>query len=48
LEELKEVLGVGMEECDEIMKIISDVDANGDNQISFSEFKAMMLKLYKG
>ncbi len=38
---------MGKEESEEISKIITDVDEDGDGQISFKEFKGMMLKLYQ-
>jgi calcium-dependent protein kinase len=44
--EIKEVLGVG-KNIDEIVwnEIISEVDANGDGEISFPEFRTMMQKI---
>jgi len=45
-EELKIVLGAGNEENVEVWKrLISDIDLNGDGEISFSEFKEMMYNL---
>ena len=44
--EIKEVLGLGKGVSEEyINQIISEVDKNGDNEISFEEFAAMMKKL---
>ena len=41
--EIKEVLGKGTSLSDEIWKkIITEVDLNGDGEISFEEFKKMM------
>ena len=45
-EEVKEVLGVGKNIDQKIWdEIILEVDGNGDGEISFEEFKAMMQKL---
>ena len=44
--EIKEVLGVGKNIDEKIWnEIIMEVDANGDGEISFLEFKVMMQKL---
>jgi Ca2+-binding EF-hand superfamily protein len=45
-EEIKEVLGFGKTLREEaVNEIIKQVDENGDGQISFEEFAAMMRKL---
>ena len=45
-EEIKEILGFGKTLSEEaVNEIIKQVDANGDGQISFEEFSAMMKKL---
>ena len=45
-EEIKEVLGFGKSLNEEqVNAIIREVDANGDNEISFEEFSQMMKKL---
>jgi len=42
-DELRDVLGVGGNISEEVwMKIIMEVDENGDGEISFEEFKTMM------
>jgi calcium-dependent protein kinase len=44
--EIKEVLGVGKSIDEKVWNdIIKEVDANGDGEISFLEFKIMMQKL---
>lgn len=44
--EIKEVLGVGKSIDEKVWnEIIKEVDANGDGEISFLEFKIMMQKL---
>lgn len=44
--EIKEVLGVGKNIDEKVWNdIIMEVDANGDGEISFLEFKTMMQKL---
>ena len=44
--EIKEVLGVGKNIEEKVWsEIITEVDANGDGEISFLEFKIMMQKL---
>ena len=44
--EVKEVLGLGKNIDDAIWnQIVQEVDGNGDGEISFEEFKAMMQKL---
>lgn len=44
--EIKEVLGVGKQIDEKVWnEIIKEVDANGDGEISFLEFKIMMQKL---
>jgi calcium-dependent protein kinase len=44
--EIKDVLGVGKNIDEKIWnQIISEVDNNGDGEISFEEFKTMMSKL---
>lgn len=45
-EEVKEVLGIGKNIDEKVWNaIILEVDANGDGEISFEEFKTMMQKL---
>jgi len=45
IEEIKQVLSFGQNlEEDVINQIIKQVDANGDGEISYDEFAAMMLK----
>jgi len=45
-DEIKEVLGFGKTLSEEaVNEIIKQVDENGDGQISFEEFVAMMNKL---
>lgn len=45
-DELKSVLGFGNEENGEVwVKIISEIDSDGDGEISFEEFKTMMYNL---
>ena len=44
MEEIKEVLGT--EDDDALREIISQADADGDGEISFPEFKKMMLNIY--
>ncbi len=39
---------MGKDNCEEIYKIVNDVDQDGDGQISFKEFKGMMFRLYEG
>mmetsp|Transcript_15447 Transcript_15447/g.15046 ORF Transcript_15447/g.15046 Transcript_15447/m.15046 type:complete len:230 (-) Transcript_15447:108-797(-) len=48
LDEVKKVLGQGTTNVEELEweKIIEEVDANGDGEISFDEFKAMVYKLF--
>lgn len=44
--EVREVLGVGKNIDEKVWNdIVMEVDANGDGEISFSEFKTMMQKL---
>ena len=44
--ELKEVLGVGKNIDEKVWNdIILEVDINGDGEVSFPEFKTMMLKI---
>jgi len=44
--EVKEVLGIGKKFDDKIWnEIISEVDIDGDGEISYAEFKTMMEKL---
>jgi len=46
--EIKEVLGKGTNFSDEKWKmILSEVDINGDGEISFEEFKLMMKNILK-
>jgi len=47
LSELREVLGVGIEDMVELQGILKEIDVNGDGQISYPEFKTMMIKIYK-
>lgn len=45
-DELKEVLGVGAQISEDVwLKILSEVDENGDGEVSFEEFKTMMQRL---
>ena len=45
-DEVKDVLGVGKNIDEKIWnEIVMEVDANGDGEISFTEFKTMMQKL---
>ncbi|OMJ92407.1 hypothetical protein SteCoe_4854 [Stentor coeruleus] len=45
-EELKGILGNGLKANDEIwLKLIKEVDENGDGEIDIDEFKTMMMKL---
>jgi len=45
IEEIKQVLSFGQNlEEDVVNQIIKQVDANGDGEISYDEFAAMMLK----
>jgi calcium-dependent protein kinase len=45
-DEVKSVLGVGKNVDEKLwLDIVKEVDANGDGEISFSEFKIMMEKL---
>ena len=45
-EEIKEILGFGKTLSEEaVNEVIKQVDANGDGEISFDEFSAMMKKL---
>lgn len=47
-EEIKQVLGFGQSVAsDEIAKVISQVDDDGNGQISFAEFEKMMQNIYK-
>ena len=47
-DEIKEVLGVGNQIDESVwQKILSEVDENGDGEVSFEEFKTMMNKLLK-
>ena len=44
--EVKDVLGIGKNIGDQVWNdIVHEVDANGDGEISFEEFKTMMVKL---
>ena len=46
--EVKEVLGIGKNIGDQVWNdIINEVDADGDGEISFNEFKIMMEKLFE-
>lgn len=46
--EVKDVLGIGKNIDDEVWSdIIKEVDGDGDGEISFEEFKAMMEKLFE-
>ena len=43
-DEIKEVLGVGANISEEVWKqIVNEIDANGDGEVSFEEFKEMMV-----
>lgn len=43
IEELKEALGIGKNIDEKVWKdVINEVDANGDGEVDFNEFKAMM------
>jgi calcium-dependent protein kinase len=44
-EEIKNILGVAGEENEIIKQIISEIDTNGDGDISFEEFKKLMVKV---
>ena len=47
-DEIRGVLGVGQHISDEVWKqVVLEVDANGDGEVSFDEFKEMMQKLLK-
>ena len=47
-EEIKQVLGFGQSVAsDEIQKVMSQVDDDGNGQISFAEFEKMMQNIYK-
>ncbi len=43
---MKVVLGTGAEDDEIVRQIIGEQDRNGDGQISFPEFKDMMMKIY--
>jgi calcium-dependent protein kinase len=44
--ELKEVLGIGKNIDEKVWnELISEVDGNGDGEISFPEFKTMMMRI---
>ena len=49
VDEIKKALGLieGNEDNDVIKNIIKEIDLNGDGQISFDEFKQLMLKVVK-
>jgi|TARA_B110000238_G_C15865757_1_gene327193 calcium-dependent protein kinase len=43
-DEIKEVLGVGANISEEVWKqIVDEIDENGDGEVSFEEFKMMMV-----
>jgi len=44
IKELKEALGVNLSEAD-WKEIIAEADENGDGEISFEEFKNLMMKM---
>ena len=45
-DEIKSVLGVGKKISEEVWaEVVREVDANGDGEVDFSEFKTMMEKL---
>jgi len=47
-DEIKEVLGVGANISEEVWKqIVNEIDENGDGEVSFEEFKMMMVQLLK-
>ena len=47
-EEIKNVLGVGKTISVEAWSnVVKEVDSNGDGEVSYEEFKAMMMKLLK-
>ena len=49
VDEIKKALGLieGNEDNEVIKNIIKEIDLNGDGQISFDEFKQLMLKVVK-
>lgn len=48
VEELKEALGIGKNIDEQVWKdVINEVDENGDGEIDFNEFKAMMKLLVR-
>ena len=48
VDELKEALGIGKNIDEQVWKdVINEVDENGDGEIDFNEFKAMMKLLVR-
>jgi len=48
MEEIKQVLGFGQSVAsEELTKVMSQVDDDGNGQISFAEFEKMMQNIYK-
>ena len=46
VDEIKDILGVGKQIPEEVWKqVVSEVDENGDGEVSFEEFKTMMRNL---
>lgn len=46
VDEIKEILGVGKSISEEVWKqVVKEVDENDDGEVSFEEFKTMMIKL---
>lgn len=48
VDEIKKVLGVGKTISAEIWaEVVNEVDLNGDGEVSYEEFREMMMKLLK-
>ena len=48
MDEIKKVLGVGKTISVEIWaEVVKEVDLNGDGEVSYEEFREMMMKLLK-